>query len=106
MLRSFQLAATTALRNERADDIQRLAPWAKAWTDAACEAYRSAYLEAAKGAIFLPALPADTDLLLDVYQLDKALYEIGYDLSYRPNWVSAPLRFVNDMVAQIGARGK
>ncbi|MDR3403746.1 MAG: maltose alpha-D-glucosyltransferase [Chthoniobacter sp.] len=102
MLRSFDYAATTALRNERADDVQKLAPWARAWTIAIREAYLTAYLEAAAGAAFLPASAGDTQVLLEAYQLDKALYEVAYELSYRPAWVTTPLRAVNEMIAQFG----
>jgi maltose alpha-D-glucosyltransferase/alpha-amylase len=100
MLRSFDYAAATALRNERADDVQRLIPWSRAWTTTTREAYLTAYLEAASGAAFLPASAEDTQVLLEAYQLDKALYEVAYDLSYRPSWVATPLRAVNEMLAQ------
>jgi len=102
MLRSFDYAATTALYIERADDIQRLFPWARAWTLAARESYLTAYLEAATGASFLPATAADTQLLLEAFQLEKALYEVAYELSYRPAWVGTPLRAVKKMVAEFG----
>jgi maltose alpha-D-glucosyltransferase/alpha-amylase len=67
---------------------------------AARESYLTAYLEAAAGAPFLPATATDTQLLLEAFQLDKALYEVGYELSYRPAWVATPLRAVNAMLAQ------
>ena len=100
MLRSFDYATTMALRNERADDVQRLVPWARAWTTLICENYLAAYLEAAAGASFLPASATDTQLLLEAFQLDKALYEVAYELSYRPSWVATPLRAVNEMLTQ------
>ena len=100
MLRSFDYATTMALRNERADDFQRLAPWARAWATLIRENYLTAYLEAAAGASFLPVSAADTQLLLEAFQLDKALYEVAYELSYRPSWVGTPLRAVNEMLTQ------
>ncbi len=102
MLRSFDYAVTTALRNEREDDGQRLTPWARAWAARIREAYLGAYFEAAATATFLPSSSADTQLLLEVFQLDKAIYEIGYELSYRPHWVATPLRAVNEMLGQSG----
>ena len=105
MLRSFDYAVAIALRKERDDDIQRLAPWARAWAQAMREAYLAAYLEGAAGAPFLPGSASDTLLLLEVFQLDKALYEINYELSYRPAWVGTPLRAVNEMLAQFSAAG-
>ena len=106
MLRSFNFAVTAAPRNQRADDFQRLAPWALAWTHSTCEAYTTAYLEAAAGTPFLPTSSADTQLLLEVFQLDKALYEIAYDLSYRPAWISTPIRAVNEMLARFNESGE
>jgi maltose alpha-D-glucosyltransferase/alpha-amylase len=105
MLRSFDYATTTALGNERADDVQRLAHWAQAWKSTIRDAYLAAYLETAAGASFLPASESDTKLLLEAYQLDKALYEVAYDLSYRPGWVATPLRAVNEMLAQFNGHG-
>jgi maltose alpha-D-glucosyltransferase/alpha-amylase len=99
MLRSFDYAVSTALRNESADDVQKLIPWGRAWARTMRETYLSAYLEAAAGAVFLPASKADTQLLLEVFQLDKVLYEVSYELSYRPAWVTTPLRAVNEMIA-------
>ena len=99
MLRSFDYAVTTALRDERADDVQRLAPWGRAWITRIHETYLSAYLETAAGAVFLPTSASDTQLLLEAFQLHKAIYEIGYELSYRPHWVTTPLRAVNEMLA-------
>ncbi|HEY3900044.1 MAG TPA: maltose alpha-D-glucosyltransferase [Chthoniobacter sp.] len=100
MLRSFDYAVAFALRNEREDDLQRLTPWARAWAKTMRDAYLAAYLEHAAGASFLPSSSPDTLLLLEVFQLDKALYEINYELSYRPAWVATPLRAVNEMLAQ------
>ncbi len=103
MLRSFDYAATTTLRQERADDVQVLRPWARTWVARVSDAYLSAYFEAAGQASFLPTDRADTDLLIEAFQLDKALYEIGYELSYRPHWVATPLRAVNEILEKVQA---
>jgi maltose alpha-D-glucosyltransferase/alpha-amylase len=100
MLRSFDYAATTALSQEREDDRLLLAPWAQAWTARINAVYLDAYMATAAGAGFLPSSAADAQLLLEVFQLDKALYEIGYEISYRPAWVSTPLRAVIQMLAR------
>jgi len=101
MLRSFDYAATTSLREEREDDVQLLLPWARAWVARISEVYLAAYLEVAREASFLPAEREDIDLLLEVYQLDKAMYEIGYELSYRPHWVATPLRAVTEILGRV-----
>ncbi len=103
MLRSFDYAATTSLREEREDEVQLLLPWARAWVARISEVYLAAYLEVARQASFLPADKEDIDLLLEVYQLDKAMYEIGYELSYRPHWVATPLRAVTEILRRVGS---
>jgi maltose alpha-D-glucosyltransferase/alpha-amylase len=45
----------------------------------------------AKGASFVPARTADLEALLQLFTLDKALYELGYELNNRPDWVHIPL---------------
>ena len=55
------------------------------------------YLEVAGNAIFIPKGREELALLLDVYLLDKAIYELGYELNNRPTWVRIPL----DGIAQL-----
>jgi maltose alpha-D-glucosyltransferase/alpha-amylase len=94
MLRSFSyaalagLGAATATRHE---DLERLAPWADAWETWASAAYLRAYLLATMGGGFLPPQRADFEALLRIFMLDKALYELGYELNNRPDWVHVPL---------------
>ena len=47
--------------------------------------------EAARGADFLPSSSVDFRKLLDVFLLDKALYEILYEMNSRPGWVRIPM---------------
>jgi maltose alpha-D-glucosyltransferase/alpha-amylase len=94
MLRSFSYAALTGLgaaTATRHDDLVRLAPWAEAWETWVSAACLRAYLAATKGAAFLPARTADLEALLQLFMLDKALYELGYELNSRPDWVHIPL---------------
>ena len=94
MLRSFSYAAYASLINYAArhpDDVSRLEPWAQLWERSASAAFLRAYLETAKGAEFLPVDSADFGRLLDVFLLDKVLYEVLYELNARPAWVRIPL---------------
>jgi maltose alpha-D-glucosyltransferase/alpha-amylase len=49
------------------------------------------YLEAADGARFLPRADRELDGLLTVFLLEKAVYELGYELNNRPHWVHLPV---------------
>ena len=101
MVRSFEYAASAALHEAPAEEHPLLAPWAQAWSDTVVQAYLHAYFSTAQGQSFLPHPPASTQLLLDLHILDKALYEIGYELSYRPHLVPIPLRAVARLLKTI-----
>jgi maltose alpha-D-glucosyltransferase/alpha-amylase len=94
MLRSFGYAALTGLgaaTTTRPEDVERLAPWADLWETWVSAAFLRAYLAATGGASFLPSRADDRDMLLQAFVLDKALYELGYELNNRPDWVHIPL---------------
>jgi maltose alpha-D-glucosyltransferase/alpha-amylase len=93
-LRSFSYAAYGTLINYTArhpEDLARLEPWAHLWERFVAAEFLRAYRDAACGAAFLPANSTDFRKLLDVFLLDKALYEILYELNSRPGWVRIPL---------------
>jgi maltose alpha-D-glucosyltransferase / alpha-amylase len=108
MLRSFDYAADTALHSPATealseDAAQRLEPWARRWTRWVSEAFLRSYLETAAGAPFLPRDEQAIDRLLDVLLLEKALYEIAYELDHRPSWAQTPIRGLLDLLDR-GAR--
>jgi maltose alpha-D-glucosyltransferase/alpha-amylase len=94
MLRSFSYAAYGTLINYTArhpEDLARLEPWALLWERFVAAEFLRAYREAAQGAEFLPVDNMDFRKLLDIFLLDKALYEILYELNSRPGWVRIPM---------------
>jgi maltose alpha-D-glucosyltransferase/alpha-amylase len=94
MLRSFSYAAYASLINYTArhpEDVARLEPWARLWERTVSAEFLRVYLETAGAAEFLPAKHADFRTLLNVFLLDKALYEVLYELNSRPAWVRIPL---------------
>ncbi|MEI9938945.1 MAG: maltose alpha-D-glucosyltransferase [Pseudomonadota bacterium] len=92
MLRSFAYATETALRSERVrpEDRARLAPWAEAFRAWVCVSFVQTYLAGIAGEAYCPATPA-ARLLLEFYELEKALYEVSYELNNRPHWLAVPL---------------
>jgi maltose alpha-D-glucosyltransferase/alpha-amylase len=109
MLRSFDYAAHAglfAVARDRPGDFARLQPWADLWRDGVSAAFLRAYRGAAGGAAFLPAEPARFAALLDAFVLDKAFYELVYELNNRPDWVRIPLRGILGLLGQAeGAAG-
>jgi trehalose synthase-fused probable maltokinase len=89
MLRSFDYAVATALGEEEAPSAV-----GDAWRRLAVEAFLDGYLPAAaKAPVRLAPLARPAlDRALAVFELDKALYEVRYELDHRPAWVDVPLR--------------
>jgi len=102
MLRSFHYAAHSALDahalggSMRAEDAALLEPWARAWYRCVASVFIASYLEQLRPETLLPEEPEDVRLVLDMYLLDKCLYEIAYELNNRPNWVGIPLHGLID----------
>jgi maltose alpha-D-glucosyltransferase/alpha-amylase len=92
MLRSFSYAAAGALAKaaESPDDINKLGPLAADWEMQARTAFLTAYDEAARAARIY-AKREDMEMLLAFLELEKALYELRYELNNRPDWVRTPL---------------
>ncbi len=94
MLRSFHYAsyaAYFALSQDGAPPPE-LEPWARYWRLWVSVAYLKTYLSVAHGAGFIPAAADELKLLLDVYLVEKAVYELGYELNNRPSWARIPLQ--------------
>jgi maltose alpha-D-glucosyltransferase/alpha-amylase len=103
MVRSFGYAAyagLSAYAATRPDDFHRLQPWARAWETWTCAAFLRTYFDLSSGAAYMPSSANETEQLLDAFVLDKALYELRYELNNRPDWVRIPLwsvlRYVQD----------
>jgi maltose alpha-D-glucosyltransferase/alpha-amylase len=56
-------------------------------------------MRVADGGVFLPDDAEERRMLLDVFLLQKALYEVVYELNNRPDWVRIPLRGILSLVA-------
>jgi Uncharacterized protein, probably involved in trehalose biosynthesis len=91
MLRSFNYAAHTILKRhpsliEAGSGI--VMEWERAARTAFLDGYRSIAIPGR--AMFLPMQWAETMRVLRVYELDKAIYELRYELRNRPDWLSIP----------------
>jgi maltose alpha-D-glucosyltransferase/alpha-amylase len=97
MLRSFQYAAYAALFGQvpgvtaRQEDLERLRASAELWTAWVSAAYLKGYLAEAGSAPYIPQSQEALRALLDAFLLEKAVYEVAYELNNRPDWVRIPL---------------
>jgi maltose alpha-D-glucosyltransferase / alpha-amylase len=100
MLRSFHYAVSGVLTGElqggvvRPEDRPVLESWAPQWYAWTSAAFLSRYLEVVRPAGLVPEKDEELGLLLDVHLLEKAVYEIAYEINNRPSWLSIPLRGV------------
>jgi maltose alpha-D-glucosyltransferase / alpha-amylase len=94
MLRSFSYASFAALMrytSRRPEHFKQLEPWAKLWEQAVSIEFLRTYRETVRGAHVIPSQREAFEALLEAYVLDKALYELLYELNNRPAWVHIPL---------------
>jgi maltose alpha-D-glucosyltransferase/alpha-amylase len=97
MLRSFQYAAYSVLEDQAAAGMIRpeqyawVEGWARYWCVWTSAAYLRGYLSVADAAQILPQDPDEIRTVLNAYLLDKAVYEVHYELNHRPDWVKIPL---------------
>jgi maltose alpha-D-glucosyltransferase/alpha-amylase len=102
MVRSFHYAAHSALHAAgalRPEDVGRLGAWAEGWYAAVAGVFLESYRQAAAGAVFVPGERAEFEVLLRCFLLDKAVYELGYELNNRPDWVFLPLAGIEKILA-------
>ena len=83
------------------DQVEALEARGRVWQTWVTVRFLAAYLSEADGHPFVPSDPADTHALLTAYVLDKALYEVRYDLGHRPDWAPIPLRGVASMLQSL-----
>jgi maltose alpha-D-glucosyltransferase/alpha-amylase len=104
MLRSFHYAVFSSLFSladrgfvhpEGSDNMES---FARTWYSWACATFLKTYLSVAAQGEFLPREPGELRILLDVYLLEKAIYEMGYELNNRPEWIKIPLRGIEQVL--------
>src|SRR5438094_4567832 len=72
--------------------------WARFWVDSVSAVFLKSYLGTAGSASWVPQNQEDLELQLTTMLLEKALYELRYELNLRPDWVRIPLRGILDLV--------
>jgi maltose alpha-D-glucosyltransferase / alpha-amylase len=95
MLRSFDYARWSAVLRDTYTDADRakLAPLAQGWARETRETFQHAYDESARGSGLYGSF-ADVQSLIELFELEKALYELRYEINNRPAWINVPLEGV------------
>lgn len=94
VLRSFDYAARAGLPANAGAKGEALA---NQWRNRSRIAFRSAYEQEIGGEPFLPSDPALAEQLIALFELEKAFYELRYELSHRPDWVQIPMAGLLDL---------
>jgi maltokinase len=92
MLRSFAYAATAA-------ELTRSAHVPEDWEERARERFLESYLDTVEPSL-LPPGDAAIERLLAVFELEKAVYELRYELDNRPDWVGIPVAGIERLMQQ------
>ncbi|SDY87008.1 maltose alpha-D-glucosyltransferase [Citreimonas salinaria] len=94
MLRSFDYAlwSTVRRRIELGADPQQTLAGVDGWREATAGTFLSAYRNTMEGAAIHPADAEFERALLDFFLIQKAAYEVNYEMAMRPDWIEIPLR--------------
>jgi maltose alpha-D-glucosyltransferase/alpha-amylase len=105
MLRSFHYAAfyfqIAPLHEMTAPEMHNydVRRWAESWYACVTDRFLSAYLGNVGGACFIPPNRKELSALLQLHLLEKAVYELGYELNNRPAWIAIPLAGISQLLA-------
>ncbi|HKD10363.1 MAG TPA: maltose alpha-D-glucosyltransferase [Bryobacteraceae bacterium] len=94
MIRSFSYAANATLityTTRHPEDFASLEPWARLWDQTITTEFLNSYRQTLGPGALVPSSDAGFHRMLDAYLLEKAMYELSYELNNRPLWVRIPL---------------
>jgi maltose alpha-D-glucosyltransferase/alpha-amylase len=101
MVRSFHYAAQASLilrADKQSMDLDYLRHWADLWYFYVSGMFLQAYRRTVADSQVVPTDPADFAALLETFILEKAVYELGYELNHRPDWLMIPVRGIEQIL--------
>ena len=105
MIRSFHYAAHGNLILRAAKlgaDVEYLRHWADLWYFYVSGIFLHAYLKTVAGSPVVPTDVKECNTLFEIFLLEKAIYELGYELNNRPDWLMIPVRGVQGLIIDKG----
>jgi maltose alpha-D-glucosyltransferase/alpha-amylase len=103
MLRSFEYALQMALAEQDRGPVTSAASleeWGAAWLQMVRSTFLDAYLRATQGASFIPEDRETVRQVLSAFELEKAVYELGYEMNNRPDWIWVPVQGIRSIMAR------
>ena len=103
MLRSFHYAVSAKVffNTSRITSENKLLADGEEWLKKISEAYLSAYFKKMDNSELLETNNEEKQFLLKLHLLEKAIYELGYELNSRPDWVKIPLKGIESVLKEI-----
>jgi maltose alpha-D-glucosyltransferase/alpha-amylase len=104
MIRSFHYAAHNAVLHQiplmpsPEEDISLLQHWSRYWYTWVSIVFLTSYFDIVQKGQLLPDNQEQIKVLLEAFILEKAIYEIGYELNNRPDWVMVPVQGILEMM--------
>jgi trehalose synthase-fused probable maltokinase len=80
--------------------FRSVAAWAERWYSWVSSRFLNEYLATSREAGYLPSSPSEVKRLLEMYLLQKAIYELGYELNNRPAWIGIPLAGISTILSR------
>ena len=103
MVRSFRYAAYGCLyqrMHKQGVEPEQLYSWADLWYCAVAGLFLDHYRNTLQGSGILPDDESDFMMLLEMFLLEKAVYELGYEFNNRPEWLMIPMRGITDLLQE------
>ncbi|MGM1056911.1 MAG: maltose alpha-D-glucosyltransferase [Bacteroidota bacterium] len=103
MVRSFHYAAYSSIMEPEFNQQKKekdLEKWAESWYYHVTRMYLQGYLDTVGESNFIPKEQEDFDILMETFLLEKAVYELNYELNNRPDWLLIPLRGIKSIIGR------
>ena len=101
MIRSFHYAAYGELLHNKqlaGDELVKMEQWAELWYVCTSSIYLHSYFKKINGSGIIPENQDDVKLLLETFLLEKAVYELNYEINNRPGWISIPIKGIKNIM--------